>query len=57
MNTELSVVGSKVINAVCFIFVNLDSVLFVLNAETAFSVLFEHTEGFVDWQWLSTVIY
>ena len=40
MNTELSVVGSKVINTVCFIFVNFDSVLIVLKAETAFSVLF-----------------
>ena len=40
MNTELSVVGSKVINTVCFIFVNFDSVLVVLKAETAFSVLF-----------------
>ena len=40
MNTKLSVVGSKVINTVCFMFVNFDSALIVLKAETAFSVLF-----------------
>ena len=41
MNNKLSVVGSNLIHSVCFILVNFVSVLVVLRAETAFSVLFD----------------
>ena len=39
MNTELLVMDSNEVHAVCFILINFVSVLVVLKAETAFSVL------------------